>query len=151
MGKKINLAEFDEIEADIGELEAHFGDLGFDDDEQDAESGEMSELETALAGTEFDSDVAKSSGQMTFMEAADGVGGPPSGEDAEFSFLNPAKLLAKFLAKKAIRFALKYVRRSKFAPCARLVAQALRAFKAKRYGTALKYAYRAGKCIKARL
>lgn len=31
--KKIDLNEFDEIEADVAELEAHFGDLGLDGDD----------------------------------------------------------------------------------------------------------------------
>ncbi len=143
-------AEFAEIEADINELEGYFGDLGLDDDDQESSSSEFAELDAALAGTEFATGGAESAAPSTFIDLADGAGGAGGEQQELFGLPNPFTYVAKKAAKKAIKWALKRVRKSaKYRKCADKLTSALAAYKRRKYGTALKRAYSAAKCIKA--
>ncbi|VAW48349.1 hypothetical protein MNBD_GAMMA04-103 [hydrothermal vent metagenome] len=144
-------AEFAEIEAEISELESYFGDLGLDDDDQETSSDEFSELNVALAGSEFASESAETSGALTFIEIADGAS-EGMDDQQEFGWPNPSKYVTKKLAKKWIKWCLKFVKRvAKFRSCAPKLAFAVASYKREKYGTALKQAYSAAKCIKSKL
>lgn len=172
MNAKINTAEqaiFDEIEAEIAELEEDFGSLGLDDDDGEASSSELDELDAALAGTEFGAEAAESSdmGEMSILQIADGVTPGGSGEEGWISdaigavgsklagslkvisqpLVNTIKRRAKSLIKKLLRL----VRRaSKYRSCAPKVALAVGAFKVAKYGTALKLGWSAYRCIRSK-
>lgn len=150
---KVENAEFSEIEAEISELEGYFGDLGLDDDDDmETSSSEFSELDAALAGTEFASGGAESSAPSTFLDIADGVGDVHGEQQEGWGFPNPIKYVAKKTAKKVIKWALKAVKKvAKFRNCAGKLASAVLAYKQGKYGTALKRGYSAAKCIKSHL
>lgn len=139
--------EFAEIESEIAELTSFFGDLGLDEDNEETSSSVYSELDAALAGTEFAEEVESSSAGSTFLDMADGDDG---GLQEGWGFPNPVKYIAKKVARKVIKWVLKYVKKAaKFRKCAAKISSALRAYKRGKYGTALKRAYSAAKCVRA--
>ena len=144
-------AEFAAIQEELDELESFVGVMGLDDDDEET-SSETSELDQALAGSEFATDTAESSGNLTFLELADGEGGGES--DQQEGLIGGllgrlAGSVTKRLARKVIKWVLKYIRKArKYRKCIGLISAALRAYKRKKYGTALKQAYRAARCIR---
>jgi len=159
------LAELESIEMEISELEADLGDLGLDDDVQSdssESSSELSELESVLAGTEFESAATKPSGGLSILEIADGAIPEESFQEGILGslgkigqMLNPIRLVksaVKGKARSIIRKITGLVRKyAKLAPCAPKVTAAVVAFKAGQYGTALKAGWSAYKCIKQRI
>jgi len=141
-------AEFAEIEAEISELESYFGDLGLDDDDQESSSSELSELDAAIAGSEFADGGTESSVPSTFLDMADSAG---QGEQQEaFGLSLLAGYIAKKAAKKVIKWGLGRIRKSaKFRKGGRRLASAINAFKHRKYGTALKLGYSTAKWIRA--
>jgi len=155
---QIEDVELQTIENDIEELESIFGDLGLgspSDDEAES-SSELDALDQALAGTEFEtSDLTESGsvGSSNFFEMADTI----ESDDADLQEgwrdrLDPrrvAQRLAKSKAKKWIGIIVRLIRRHRgCARCAPAVARAVSAFSQKRYGTAVRHAFSAYRCIK---
>ena len=146
-----------EIEADIRELEEDFGPMGLDTEEGFAESDspELAELEAAIAGTEFDIAVSSEPPSESLLAIADDVS---LDSDEEFfgGIVKKLKKIvrgsigkkAKAIVKKVVKLVKKY---KKLAGCAPAVTAAVVALKAGKYGTALKSAYAAYKCIKKKL
>lgn len=165
--------ELSAIEEDLRELEEDFGDLGLEDDGDggggDAEesSSEIAELESAIAGTDFERPLAESSmlREPSVLDIADAAG--TSGGDQEgllgsaFSVIksglggiagrgekmirNVIKRKASKIIKRIVRLVKKY---RKLATCAPAVTKAVLAYKLGQYGTALKLGYSAYKCIR---
>ena len=152
-------AEFAAIQEELDELESFVGPLGLDDDDEET-SSETSELDQALAGSEFATDTAESTGELSFIELADGDDDDDDGDDQQEGFRSIVRRVrrrsrglqrwvAKQLTRKTIKWVLKYIRKAaKYRKCIPSISAALRAFKRKKYGTALKQAYRAAKCIR---
>ncbi|MBL4767734.1 MAG: hypothetical protein JKY94_08470 [Rhodobacteraceae bacterium] len=164
MNAKSNTAEqviFDEIEAEIAELEEDFGSLGLDDDDGEVSSSELDELDAALAGTEFVAEAAESSDmdEISILQIADGIMPGSGGEEGIFSGLGGfvkktvgwVSRRVKNQAKSLINKLLKLVRRaSKYRSCAPKVALAVGAYKVGKYGTALKLGWSAYRCIRSK-
>lgn len=154
MTSKTNKAEvalLDEIEAEFSILESDFGDLGLEDGD-DSVSSELQSFEAALAGTEFGSESAEADmgSSLTILQIADGES-PGGGEEGwgfnPFSFVpNIIKRKAKKIIAKLTKLIRKY---AKYRACIPAVTQAVAAFQAKKYGTALKRGYAAYRCIRA--
>ncbi len=153
---KSETAILDEIEADFSQLESDFGDLGLEEDDDGPASSEMQEFEAALAGTEFGSEDAESdmSGGLTILQIADGElpGGGEEGwlGDVWDRVRRPVVNIVKRKAKKIIARLTKLIRKyAKYRSCIPGVMKAVAAFKAGRYGTALRYCYASYRCIRA--
>lgn len=146
---------FDEIEADIAELEEDFGDLGLDDDDQDVGSSELDELDAALAGSEFATENAESSDMDEFSVLMIADGHIPGGFGDEEGFFgdiwdkikNPIKRRARKLIKKLDKLVRKF---RKYRSCVPKVVAAVTAFKAKKFGTSLKLGWSAYRCIRSK-
>lgn len=152
---KTEVALLDEIEAEFSVLESDFGDLGLEDGDASV-SSELKDFEAALAGTEFSSESAESEmgSTLTILQIADGET-PDGGEegwlgDAWKTIKRPVVNIVKRKAKKIIARLTKLIRKyAKYRACIPAVTLAVAAFKAGKYGTALKQAYAAYRCIRA--
>lgn len=160
---KSEQAIFDEIETQMTEFQKDYGDLDLDGDDGEASSAEMDELEAALAGTEFGPETAESSGMAEFsiLQIADGIRPQGTGDEEGFfgdiwdktggkvtDFVtNTVKREARGMIKKVVFLARRF---SKYRSCAPKVATAVAAFEAGRYGTALRNAWSAYRCIRAK-
>ena len=149
-------AELDEIEAIFAEVEDVFGDLSPDGDDAETSSSAMDQLESVLAGTEFASETAESTGQLTLLQIADGE---TEGIEMQEGWLGDlwgktkkaARKIAKSNASKILKRVVKLVKKSaKYKSCIPSVVVAVASFKAGKYGTCLKQAWSAFNCIKAK-
>jgi len=151
-------SEMAAIEAEIRELQEDFGDLGLDDDDdtEQISVNELDKLNAAIEGTVFEVSAAESSGELTILQIADGLFPDQSMQEGWFPSLpNPFILARKLIKGKASKIINKIVRLvkkyRKLALCVPTVTLAVAAFKAGKYGTALKSGISAYTCIKARL
>lgn len=146
---KTESAIFEEVDTMITELELDLGDLGLEDESDDPASSELAELDAALAGTEFAEDGEEfdaGPGMSSVLEMADGQGA--DGEEF-FGIGGSVRRLIRRRAKKLIARITKLVRKyAKYRKCLPAVLHAVAAFKAGKYGTALKRGYSAYKCIR---
>ena len=138
------------IDAEMAELDREFAEaaeeFGLD---ETIGSSEFAELDAALEGTELALDDTETADPRSIALAiADGWQPGSGGSQAEFGFIgNIIKNKAKKLIKKLVAF----VRKSrKYAVCIPAVTKAVAAFKAGKWGTALKAAYAAYRCIKSK-
>lgn len=144
-----------EIEAEIRELEEDLGELLLDAPAEAAVvlSPELSELEEALVGTEFDEPVSSElAAGESILDIADDVS-LDSQEEFIGGLIDKTKKFIRIRIKRRagrwIRTIVRLVRKhAKLAKCIPAVTAAIAAFKAKKYGTALKSAISAYKCIK---
>lgn len=170
MPKKTSLSESQQIateleliENEIQLLEEDLGDLGLAQEESDFDledsSAELVELNSVISGSEFDSGDSPSASntQITVLDIADGLEPEEMQQEGFFGDLwNKAKGLVtgrvKRAAKAIIMKILKLVRKyRKLSSCIPKVTAAVAAYKTGRYGTALKLAYAAYRCIRSRL
>ncbi len=148
---KTESAIFEEVDTMFAELELDLGDLGLDDEGDDPASSELAELDEALAGTEFDEggeEFDAGPGMSSILEMADAQGG--DGEEFIGGLVGGAvRKIIRRRAKKLIKRITRLVRKyAKYRKCLPAVLQAVAAFKAGKYGTALKRGYSAYKCIR---
>jgi LPS sulfotransferase NodH len=138
-----------QIDDDFAELNEMFGSQGLNFSEESSE--ELSALDAALEGSGLEG--GGSPTQLTFLAAADGE------IDAQTFFAeqgieplwNPFGVI-KRKGWKIIRWCIEKVRKyGKLKACVPTVTKAVILFKAKKYYSALKQAYKAVKCIKSHL
>lgn len=142
------------------ELDIEFAALAEDFNLEEASgSGSTSELDLLIAGTELEPDGSESTGGTTnLLDLADQIG---TGSDPEFlgkitsaiggAFSSAWGGFVKGKAARLIRKLISLVRKApKYASCVPQVLAAAAAFKAQKWGTALRLAYRAYKCIKSK-
>jgi len=162
--------ELMEIEADLKELEEDFGDIGLtgSDDEQES-SSEIESLNRMVEGTDFEFSVPESTSEITVLDIADAdlseeemqegiwdvVKSAAGAVTSTISGIPGAGFIRRQIKKRAGRLISKLIKLVKkykrLAVCVPKVTAAVAAFKAGRYGTALKLGFSAYRCIKARL
>lgn len=144
-----------ELEAEFSIIESDFGELSSDGDD-DLDSSELRQFEAALAGTAFEAEALESSadGELSLYQIADGMT-PNGGEegwlgDAWNKVKRPIINFAKRKAKKLIASLTSLVRRfAKYRKCIPAVQKAVAAYQAGSYGSAIKNAYAAFRCIRS--
>ena len=148
--------EIAQLEAEFAELEADFGDLGLDKDDQEAASDNLAQLEAALAGTEFAVEGAESVGPLSVLDIADGnFGGAGQQEgflgDVWGKITKPIENVIKRRAARLIKRLIALVRKyRKYSSCVPSVLAVIAAFKARKYGTAVRLSSAAYLCIKSK-
>jgi len=136
--------------SELAELDIEFAELVEEFDlEQDSSTDTTSELDAQIAGTELDPASGTEVGQsMSILDIADRVG---TGAESDAEFFGAIGNWIRKKAAKLIRKLITIVRKApKYAPCIPKVMTAVAAFKAKKWGTALRLAYSAYKCIKSK-
>ncbi|SLN61701.1 hypothetical protein [Pseudooctadecabacter jejudonensis] len=153
----LSAAPMDDEAAEVASIEADF--VQFDEDfgttfmAPEAETAQTSLLDQAAEGTPFAAPAAETGGTLSLLEMADGNYGD-NGEEGLGSWVRdrvkPIVNAIKNRAKKIIKKMVELARRlGKYAKCVGKIVAAITAFKAKKYGTAIKAAYEAFKCIRA--
>lgn len=146
--------ELIELEAEFAEITDEFG-VDLEEETQEAHLDGLSELDAALAGTEFAAGPQESSTPLSILDIADGNVG---GGDLQEGFLGdlwdkvkkPIVNVVKRRASGLIKRLNGLVRKSaKYRSCVPTVVDTVSAFKSGKYGTAVKRAYAAFKCIRA--
>ena len=144
MTDELTAQELQELEAELSELATDFEEFEMASGEDGGpSSSELSELDAELSGTEFEE----------LGLDADDVGVADiramSGDEADMLFFGGwIKRKVKKLIRKIVRLVKKY---RKLASCVPKVTAAVVAFKARKWVTALRRAYSAYRCIKAKL
>lgn len=147
--------ELTELEVEFAEIMDEFG-VDLEEETQEAYSDGLSELDAALAGTEFAAaGPQETSMPLSILDIADGNVG---GGDLQEGFLGdlwdkvkkPVVNVVKRRASRLIKKLNRLVRKAaKYRSCVPAVVDAVSAFKSGKYGTAVKRAYAAFKCIRA--
>ncbi len=145
-------SDIESIESEFAELTEAFGDLGLDAPGQQESSGELAELDAAVAGTEFDLPVSSDGEANSILEIADDLSLDSMEEGLGSIFRKIGKgvrNIFKGKARKIIRKIVRLVRKySRLKACVPAVAVAVAAFKAGKYGTAIRSGWAALKCIR---
>lgn len=134
--------------AELADIDQEFSEVAemFDLDES-VGTGELDELDAAIAGTDLAEPGAESSSSLTLLDIADGAGGAESMPEFWNPVSNYIRKKAKRLVKRVIAKARKY---SKYRSCLPTVLKAVAAIKAHKWGSAIKYAYAAYRCMKSK-
>jgi len=142
--------------AEIASIEQDF--IQFDEDfgtnlmAPDSVTNETSLLDQAAEGTPFAAPTAETGGTLSLLDIADGnTGSQEEGlgdwvRDRFRPIVNAVKNRAKKIIAKMVALAR---RLGKYAQCVGKIIAAITAFKAKKYGSAIKAALEAFKCIRA--
>ncbi len=149
--RELNI-ELQQLEDDFAELNEMFGSEELNFSEESSE--ELGALDAALEGAGI-SELGGSSGQLSLMAVADGEIDEQSLIEQGWprwpkSWPRPGDIFrgrARKIIRKIVRLVKKY---KKYAPCIPAVTKAIVLFKARKYGSALKAAYSAYRCIKSR-
>lgn len=137
--------------AELLELDREFAELMEDFDlEESADSDDLADLDAMIKGTEFEDTATESAPSLSLLDIADQAGtGTIAESQAEF-----ATAIGGFVRRRVsrlLRKLLRLVRKSKkYAGCIPAVAKAVAAFKAGKWGTALRLALAAYRCIRAK-
>lgn len=147
--------ELMELEAEFAELTDELGVNLEEETSVAADSDEFAELNAAIAGTEFAVGGQESSTPLSILDIADGDFGAGAQEgflgDLFDKIKRPVVNLVKRRASRLISRLNRLVRQaSKYSSCVPMVVAAVAAFKAGKYGTAVKRAYAAFKCIRSK-
>lgn len=137
------------IEADFIQFDADFGTNLM---APESETAEANMLDQAADGTPFAAPKAETGGTLSLLEMADGNYG--NGEEGFGSWVKdrfkPIVNAIKNRAKKIIAKMVALARRlGKYRTCIAKIIAAIKAFKAKKWGSAIKAAFTAFKCIRA--
>lgn len=136
------IPELAELDIEFAGLAEEFG-LG-----DAADHGALNELDAAVEGTELDAGQSESAGGLSILDIADGAGGFAESQPEFFGAVgNWIKKKAARLIRKLIALVRKY---AKYKSCIPAVMKAVAAFKARKWGTALRAAYAAYRCIKSK-
>lgn len=138
------------IEADFIQFDADFGTNLM---APESAAASTNALDQAAEGTPFAAPKAETGGTLGLLEMADGNFGD-NGEEGFGSWIRdrvkPVVNAIKNRAKKIIAKMVALARRlGKYAACVGKIVAAIAAFKAKKWGTAIKAAFEAFKCIRA--
>lgn len=142
---------------EVASIEADF--VQFDEDfgtnlmAPESETSQTSMLDEAAQGTPFAAPAAETGGVLGLLEMADGDFGD-NGEEGFGDWIKrrvkPLVNAIKARAQKIINKMVALARRlGKYAKCVGKIIAAIAAFKAKKFGTAIKAAFEAFKCIRA--
>lgn len=133
--------------AEVADLDQEFAEMAgfFDLDAEDDGAG-LDELEAALVGSGLE-DGGSESGALTLLDFADGNFGAESMPE----FWNPIKNWIEKKAKRLVKKVVAKVRKySKYRSCLPTVLKAIAAIKAGKWGSAIKHAYAAYRCMKSK-
>ncbi len=157
MGNQVIGTDMDADEAaEVASIEQDF--VQFDEDfgttlmAPESVANETSMLDQAAEGTPFAAPAAETGGTLSLLELADGnTGTQEEGigdwfRDRVRPVVNAIKNRARKIIKKMVALAR---RLGKYAKCVGKIIAAITAFKAKKYGSAIKAAFEAFKCIRA--
>ena len=142
--------------AEVASIEQDF--IQFDEDfgtslmAPESVANENNMLDQATVGTPFAAPAAETGGTLTILEMADGDTGTAEEGIGDWfrDRVRPIVNAVKNRAQKIIRKMVALARRlGKYAACVGKIIAAITAFKAKKYGTAIKAAFEAFKCIRA--
>lgn len=135
----------DTANTELADIEREFEEVAemFDLDET-AGAGDLDELDAALAGTDLGGPGTESAGGLTLLDIIDGAGGGES--MPEWWPWNWVEKKAKGLVKKLIAKLRKY---RKYRRCLPTVLKAVTAIKSRKWGSAIKHAYAAFRCMKS--
>ena len=136
----------DDVGQEFATLEEDFGEMGFG--AAGDGSPEMDELNQESEGTPFEvSGQGETAMGMSILDIADGEGG---GEEFLGGIVDKVKNAIKKRAQKIIKKITDLVRRlgAKAKKCLKKVTAAIKAFKAKKWGTAIKRAWEAYRCLR---
>ncbi|MFV0303204.1 MAG: hypothetical protein ACK5IP_20430 [Paracoccus sp. (in: a-proteobacteria)] len=138
------------VSAELADLDREFADLIADFDLDDGgDTPEMGALDAAIAGTEFASAGAER-GSVSLLDIADGVM-PESMSESQAEIFGKIGGIFKRRASRLIKKLIGIVRSAaKYKSCVPLVTAAVVAFKAGKWGTALRQALSAYRCIKSK-